>query len=103
MNRFAIWAAACLFLGGMVLGPLVQKYAFGTYWSGVPFGFDLTDNKTLLTMLVWLIALWKGWSTRARRIWIIAAAVVLLLVYSIPHSVLGSELNYQSARTETVK
>ena len=77
MNKFAFWATAGLFLGGMVLGPIVQKYAFGTYWSGIPFGYDLTDNKTLLSMLVWLIALWKGWSNRARRAWIIAAAIII--------------------------
>jgi hypothetical protein len=103
LNKYALWTTICLFLGGMILGPVVQKYAFGTFWSGIPFGYDLTDNKTLLTMLVWLIALWKGWSNRARRIWIIVAAVILLLVFSIPHSMMGSELNYQTAKIETGK
>jgi hypothetical protein len=103
LNKFAFWAVAGLFLGGMVLGPVVQKYAFGTFWSGIPFGYDLTDNKTLLAMLVWLIALWKGWSSRVRRTLIIAAAIILVLVFSIPHSVMGSELNYQTAKIESGK
>ena len=103
LNKYALWTTVCLLFGGMILGPVVQKYAFGTFWSGIPFGYDLTDNKTLLTMLVWIIALWKGWSSRARRTWIIVAAVILLLVFSIPHSVMGSELNYQTAKIESGK
>ncbi len=37
-----------LLVGGMILGPVVQKYAFGVFWTGVPWGWDLTDNKTLV-------------------------------------------------------
>ena len=37
-----------LAVGGFILGPLVQNYAFGELWTGVPFGWDLTDNKTLI-------------------------------------------------------
>ena len=36
-----------LLVGGFVLGPLMQWYGFGAWWTGVPFGWDLTDNKTL--------------------------------------------------------
>ena len=36
-----------LFLGGIIMGPVIQKYAFGAFWTGWPFGHDLTDNKTL--------------------------------------------------------
>jgi len=32
----------------------VQHYAFGQLWTGVPFGWDLTDNKTLLAALAWV-------------------------------------------------
>jgi len=96
MYRYTVWATVCLFIGGMILGPLVQYFAFGQLWSGIPFGFDLTDNKTLLAMLAWLLAVWRGRNTRTGRIWIISAAIILLLVYSIPHSVRGSELNYQT-------
>jgi hypothetical protein len=101
--RYALWTTACLLLGGMILGPLVQYYAFGELWTGIPFGFDLTDNKTLLTLAVWLLALWKGRGNRPARLWIFTAAVVLLLMYSIPHSVMGSELNYQTMQIETGK
>jgi hypothetical protein len=99
--RFALWTTILLFVGGMVLGPIVQKLAFGQLWTGFPFGMDLTDNKTLIAMLAWLFALWQGRKGRSARAWVIIAAVVLLAVYSIPHSLMGSELNYETMRVET--
>jgi len=92
--RLAVWTTVFLFLGGIILGPLVQKYAFGAYWTGWPFGHDLTDNKTAIAMLFWILALWRGKNRDSGRGWIIAASVVQLLVYLIPHSALGSELDY---------
>jgi hypothetical protein len=93
-RRLAIECAAMLLVGGLILGPIVQKCAFGTFWTGWPFGHDLTDNKTAVAMLFWLIALWRDIKSGKGRGWYIAAAVMQLIVYSIPHSVLGSELDY---------
>lgn len=102
MYKLALWTTGLLFLGGMILGPVVQKYAFGEYWTGVPFGIDLTDNKTLITMLVWIGATVVSYKKKtSARVWIIIAAIILLLVYSIPHSMMGSELDYQSGRIGT--
>lgn len=81
-------------IGGMLLGPIVQDYAFGAYWTGWPFGHDLTDNKTLLSLIMWAVAWWKIKKNPADMKWAIIAAVVLLAVYLIPHSVLGSEIDY---------
>ena len=81
-----------LLIGGMVLGPLVQKHAFGELWTGIPFGWDLTDNKTLIAVLFWLLA-YIGNLKKERRGLTILAAVVLLAIFSIPHSMFGSELN----------
>jgi hypothetical protein len=103
MYRFALWTTVLLIIGGMVLGPLVQKMAFGQLWTGIPLGWDLTDNKTLIAVLVWILALWRGSKGRFTRLWIIAAAIILLIVYSIPHSVMGSELNYETMQVETSK
>ncbi len=86
-----------LFAGGMILGPLVQLYAFGALWTGVPFGWDLTDNKLLISFLFWLLAVLGN--IKRERPWLsILAAIVLILVYSIPHSLYGSELNYDSGQ-----
>jgi len=93
-RRLAIESAAMLLVGGLILGPIVQKFAFGSFWTGWPFGHDLTDNKTAVAMLFWLIALWRDIKSGKGRAWYVAAAVLQLVVYSIPHSVLGSELDY---------
>jgi hypothetical protein len=92
--RIALWALAPIFFGGIVLGPIVQKLAFGSYWTGWPVGHDLTDNKTALAIIFWVITVWRLRKKPEARGWVIAAAVITLLVYAIPHSVLGSELDY---------
>jgi hypothetical protein len=84
----------CLVIGGFILGPIVQKYAFDAYWTGWPLGHDLTDNKIVVAILFWAIACWRSARRRAARRWVLAAAVVTLIVWLIPHSVLGSELDY---------
>jgi hypothetical protein len=90
----ALWTTGMLFVGGFILGPLVQKFAFGALWTGFPFGYDLTDNKTLIAFIGWVIALIAGRKGKPARGWVLAAAVLLLIVFLIPHSLLGSELDY---------
>jgi len=92
-KKYGLWAFWLLTAGGMILGPLVQKFAFGDFWTGVPFGWDLTDNKMLIAFLVWLVAIIMN-RKRDRPAWTIAAALIVLIIFSIPHSLFGSELNY---------
>jgi hypothetical protein len=79
-------------VGGMILGPVVQKYAFGAFWTGVPFGWDLTDNKTLIAFLAWLLGLIAIRRNPRNRRAVLVAAIVTLAVFLIPHSMFGSEL-----------
>jgi hypothetical protein len=86
-------------VGGMILGPLVQKYAFGALWTGFPFGYDLTDNKMLIMWLVWLAAcsvvgFRPRESEKASRTAVVMATLVMIAVYLIPHSLHGSQLDY---------
>ena len=91
-----------LFAGGLVLGPIVQHYAFDAYWTGIPFGWDLTDNKLLIGFLVWLVAALLN--IKKDRPWLaFAASLILIVVYSIPHSMFGSELNYTTGKVMTGK
>lgn len=86
---------ALLVVGGLVLGPVVQKIAFGAYWTGVPWGWDLTDNKTLIAALAWAFAGWRvGRGGLGARAAVGLAALVTLAVFAIPHSVWGSEVKW---------
>jgi hypothetical protein len=89
-----------LFAGGLIMGPIVQKYAFGQYWTGFPFGFDLTDNKTLIAFVFWLFAI-IGNLKMDRRYLTILAALVMLFIFSIPHSAKGSELDPATGKIKT--
>lgn len=91
-----------LLVGGMALGPLVQKFAFGVYWAGVPFDWDLTDNKLLVAVLFWVGALLLNLKKRNFKA-IIVASVALLAVYSIPHSMMGSQFDYEKGEVVTDK
>lgn len=89
-----------LFVAGFIFGPIVQKYAFGAYWTGFPFGFDLTDNKTLIAFVAWGIAVYFNRNEK-RPYLSLLAAIVMIVVYSIPHSLRGSELNYETGKIVT--
>jgi len=94
-KKYALWTLLLFIAGGMVLGPLVQFFAFGNFWTGIPFGWDLTDNKTLIALIFWIIAVYMN-KKSDRPVYTILASIMLLLVFSIPHSLFGSELNYSS-------
>lgn len=101
-KKYLSISCVILLIGGFILGPIVQKYAFGVYWSGFPFGMDLTDNKTLLAAIFMLIAVftrkykWNRWVA-------IIAVHIMLIVFSIPHSMRGSELNHDTGVIESSK
>lgn len=96
-KKYGLWTLILLFIGGMILGPIVQFHAFGEAWAGVPFGWDLTDNKTLVALIFWIIAVFANRKAKRPALSILAA-VILLLIYSIPHSMFGSELDYETGK-----
>lgn len=133
-KRYSVVTLVLLVLGGLVFGCLVQKHAFDVYWAGFPMGGDLTDNKTLIAVLAFLIAVVLSFWPRRKprqesgampmaepavskiskrktvmkqggklaslfgdRSWtrwvVLAAAIVMLGIFSVPHSANGSELD----------
>lgn len=94
-RKYSVWTLATLVAGGMILGPAVQKFAFGEFWTGVPFGWDLTDNKTLIALIFWILAVVMN-KRKNSRVYTLLAAAVTLIIFSIPHSLFGSELDYSS-------
>lgn len=102
--KLTLWTMGIFLFGGFVLGPLVQFYAFGALWTGWPisdgvhfnllkFG-DLTDNKTLMAVLGWVIAWFNMRNNPQKGYWGIIAFFIMVIAYLIPHSLLGSELDY---------
>lgn len=99
-SRRVVWLTCVLIgLGGFLLGPAVQKMAFDAWWTGIPFGYDLTDNKTLIAGAAWAFALWRVLAGRPARVAVAVAAVVTLAVFAIPHSVWGSEIHWEQVKT----
>lgn len=102
--KLALWTLGFLIIGGMILGPVVQKYAFGAYWTGWPFADgisfnffrmgDLTDNKTLIMVLAWVLAIFKLRKDPSNKFWPVFAAIMVMIVYLIPHSMFGSEIDH---------
>ena len=98
--RVLVWVTLIgMTVGGLVLGPFVQKYAFGEYWTGFPWGYDLTDNKLLIMWVVWVAAAFAlgvkpKTKAGAGRATVGVAALVMTVVYLIPHSMRGSELDF---------
>jgi hypothetical protein len=90
-----LWTIGLLTAGGLVLGPVVQKYAFGAYWTGWPFGTDLTDNKTVAALAAWAAVALVQRRVHRPALWALAAALITLAVFMIPHSLFGSELDYR--------
>ncbi len=90
------WTLGLLFIGGIILGPVVQKYAFDAFWTGWPFGSDLTDNKTAVALIAWGIAALAVRRSQRPQRWVLGAALVTLVIFLIPHSMFGSELDYNA-------
>lgn len=95
-KKLTLWTLGLIIVGGIIFGPIVQKFAFDAWWTGWPFGNDLTDNKTLAAFIAWTVAAVAVYKSKNPRFWVLAAAILLLITFMIPHSLLGSELNYNA-------
>jgi hypothetical protein len=102
VRRFIPCILGFLLFGGFFLGPLVQKYAFDAWWTGWPFGGDWTDNKTLAALIAWLVAWWVcRYRPQLQRLAVLLATVVMVVVYLIPHSIHGSELDWEAVEAQS--
>lgn len=95
----ARWVLALSFIGGWPLGFILNSQTFGPLWEGYPFGYDITDNKTQLIFVFWLVSLLLVWGSfigrgeekdrigaRAFAWAIVASFVVSLALFILPHS-----------------
>lgn len=94
-----VFAMAFLIIGGLILGPIVQKEAFGAFWTGWPIGEDLTDTKTLIATLAWLPATIMAIARRRLRLSVGLGWLVMMGVFMVPHSMRGSQLDWSGVDT----
>jgi hypothetical protein len=96
----ARWVLASTFIGGWPLGFLLNYQTFGMLWEGFPFGYDVTDNKTQVIFILWLVSLLLSWGSfigkgeekdrlgrKAFALAIVACFVVSLALFILPHSI----------------
>jgi len=93
-RSLVLLSMALLVIGGLMLGPIVQRFAFGAFWTGWPYGHDLTDNKTLIAFLAWLPATILAWRRANTRLAVTLGWVVMMGIFLIPHSARGSQLDW---------
>ncbi len=95
--KYLMWTVIFVFIGGIPLGYLVAYQTFGQGWGGIPIGWDITDNKTLIILFFWLITFLlslkglKGGDLKISRslyfALVILSFVVTFISYMIPHSI----------------
>ncbi len=90
LRPFTDWTLGVLIVGGMIFGPLVLKNAFGFWWTGWPVGGDITDNKTLIALVGWIVAAFAVRRLAKPSAWVLAASLLMFLVFMIPHSYRGT-------------
>lgn len=87
LEKLTLWTIIVLFIGGFPLGFAMNGFAFGDMWGGWPFGTDVTDNKTQIAFIFWLIALFMVKKNKYPKLAVLLAALIMFAVYMIPHSV----------------
>lgn len=98
--KFPVWTVILMLLGFLPFGIAMNYFAFGTWWEAFPFGKDITDNKSQVILLFWLITLFlvKGTllgkgaeknlvSDRGYSNMVIISFIITVAMYAIPHSI----------------
>ncbi len=86
----------CALVGGILIGPVVTYQTFGEGWGGWPIGKDITDTKTEVFMLFWLVAVIVGLGylrgdravvgNTAYGYYILFCFLITMVAFLIPHS-----------------
>ncbi len=98
LGKLVLLATALLVVGVFLLGTVVERQSYGTFWSGVPVGTNMTDTYSLLLCLFWvgMLVCLKGSafksnpekdliSRQTARILIVVGLIAMIIVFLIPH------------------
>ena len=84
------WGVLVFFITGFPIGWIIEKQVLGNYWEGIPFGWDITDSKTLFIMLYWLIPIilrkWEKISIKGFARWTVFGVIFTVAMFLLPHS-----------------
>lgn len=93
------WLMFFTFAGGWPLGFILNMQRFGPVWEGFPFGYDITDNKTQLMFIFWIVTIFLSWSSFTGRseekdrlgrkgfaVVVLTSFVLSFAIFLIPHS-----------------
>jgi hypothetical protein len=99
LGKQVLWSTIILFMGTFPIGIWLEYQVYGTYWTGIPLGRDITDSKALIVFVYWLFLLimLKGSALAAEprrdlvkptvaRILTIVGVLISIGLYLIPHS-----------------
>ena len=79
------------FITGFPIGCIIEKQVIGNYWEGIPFGWDITDSKTLIILVLWSVFIFlkgKGIiSDKAYASWVIINTIITIGLFLLPHSI----------------
>ncbi len=91
LKNLVFWGIVTFFITGFPIGWIIEYQVLGNFWEGIPFGWDITDNKTLLILIYWLavfipFGLKKIASSTMAKL-IIFGTIFTLVLFIIPHSI----------------
>jgi hypothetical protein len=78
------------FITGFPIGWMIEKQVLGNYWEGIPFGWDITDSKTLFIFIFWMIPVFlrlrRRLSDHGFARWVVAGTLFTIAMFLLPHS-----------------
>ena len=78
------------FITGFPIGCVIEKQVLGNYWEGFPFGTDITDSKTLVILLIFVVFMYlqkKGKISMKGYSWsVIINTIITIILFLLPHS-----------------
>ncbi len=97
-GKLVLVATALLLVGVFILGTVVERQSYGTFWSGIPVSTNLTDTYSLLLCLYWvgLLVCLKGSafksnperdliSRQTARILTVVGLIGMIVIFLLPH------------------
>ena len=96
--RVAFLGTATFFVASIPLGMVVAYQTYGVPWTGFPVGDDLTDNKSLVILIYWIVCavLYRGslWRKDPSHDFLpmitlpyvhLAGSILTALLFALPH------------------